>query len=138
MRVLSTFGDGAFEYLRLVFFITTASASGAPALKLPVSGCERRGATRNQALGDMKKVIYFFTTHITHRLKRFACLYFENPFFSSLSFPSSVFVPCNASALQTTQQLQRKSEWNVLNLFKYQRQLSFWRAFKNETAFREW
>ena len=58
VRSLSKFGDGAFEYLRFIFFITTASASGAPALKLRVNG-SKDAVQQNQALGDTNKVLYF-------------------------------------------------------------------------------
>ena len=59
VRSLSKFGDGAFEYLRFIFFITTASASGAPALKLRVTG-SKDAVQQNQALlGDTNKVLYF-------------------------------------------------------------------------------
>ena len=58
VRSLSKFGDGAFEYLRFIFFITTASASGAPALKLRVNG-SKDAAQMNQALGDTNNVLYF-------------------------------------------------------------------------------
>ena len=58
VRSLSKFGDGAFEYLRFIFVITTASASGAPALKLRVNG-SIDAAQMNQALGDTNNVLYF-------------------------------------------------------------------------------